>query len=218
MSKLECEVCGVKMTSWSARYQADTTLCEECFGSDKAADSINGNSQKVYMESTEETRQHQTKANHEFPYYGFLWGLTIVFGIIGLLIASNYFREVTTTPQYSAILTRDFQESIDRGSLLCLVLFYFYFKALGSGMEQKRHISTFIKLTIWSVFVVFAKMIAVAGLSVRTGSQIDIYAISAVAHLDALVSLGVFIFPIVTIYMIGAFIRFKLKERVTRKV
>lgn len=31
-----CEICGDSVTSWSARYKADTIHCKKCFNTDKA--------------------------------------------------------------------------------------------------------------------------------------------------------------------------------------
>ncbi len=30
-----CEICGTKVTGWSARFQSDSTFCKACFGTDK---------------------------------------------------------------------------------------------------------------------------------------------------------------------------------------
>ena len=151
-------------------------------------------------------------------YYGWLWASTIGLGLIGSLFAHHYIGQVTAEPQYSEIYLIDFQDWVNHGSLLFIVLFYFYFRSLSYGLNSQRHISTFIKLTIWSVIVVLVKIVIVAGLNNQGTSPLDAYMLASITHLDYLGTFGLFIFPITSLYMIGDFIRYKLKASKSKQL
>ena len=151
-------------------------------------------------------------------FYGWLWASTIGLGLIGLMFAHHYIGQVTADPQNSEVYLSDFKDWVSHGSLLFIVLFYFYFKALGYGLNNQRYIRTFIKLTIWSVVVVLVKIVIVGGLHAQQGVwQLDAYMLAAITHLSYVATFGLFIFPATTLYMIIKFIRHKLKGRISKK-
>ena len=145
----------------------------------------------------------KTSSDGKHYYYGWLWAFTIGLGLIGLVFANHYIQKIMAEPEYSERYLSDLRDWITNGSLLFFVLFYFYFKALGEGLNRQRHISTFIKLTIWSTVVVLAKIAAVTG-----PYDSRAYMLAAIAHLDLVVTFGILIFPVTTLYMIIDFIRY----------
>lgn len=163
------------------------------------------------IKSTSYDKDYYDKHNYDKHYYTYLWAFTIGLGLIGLMFARTYIEKVTANPEYSAVYLDDFQYWLNNGSLLFVVLFYFYFKALGYGLNRQRYISTFIKLTIWSAVVVLVKLVIVWGLW-----KLDAYTLAAITHLDSVSTFGVFIFPVTTLYMIIEFIRYKLNGRISK--
>lgn len=150
-------------------------------------------------------------------YYAYLWAFTIGLGLIGLMFARTYIEKVTANPENSAVYLDNFQDWVNNGSLLFFVLFYFYFKTLGYGLNRQRYISTFIKLSIWSAAVVLVKIVIVGGLHAQQGVwQLDAYMLAAITHLDSVPTFGVVIFPLTMLYMIVEFIRYKLKGRTSK--
>ena len=158
------------------------------------------------------TNSTTTSSGEQHYYYTFLWITTIGLGIIGAWFAHNYIHQVTASPEYASVYSTSYNESIDRGKLWVIVLLYLYFKTLSDGIKRERHLSTFVKLTIWSVVVLFAKLSAVHAVTGSAGTPLSAYFAGATAHVDYVVTFGMLIFPIASIYMIIEFIRFKGKK------
>ena len=80
---MNCEICGTKVTSWSANYAGNVTHCKKCFGSNEAKEYIKN---KALEPISIEAPLGQAQVQDEVSYIGMLCfliaGLSLLSGVI----------------------------------------------------------------------------------------------------------------------------------------
>lgn len=108
MSEMTCEVCGTKVTSWSARYgQFDTIFCKKCFNTDNAKKIIEEKSKLIKKEEIKNIETNKsnkddisTSTDNKFNTLlgigkfiaGYGW-LIVILGIIALVFGISKIDE-----------------------------------------------------------------------------------------------------------------------------
>ena len=100
MTDMICEICGVKVTSWSARYEADTVHCKKCFDTPESKELIDKKHVDTLTVHIQNEKNLQSEKNRD--KYSSLSVLLFILSALSLLVGVLMFGKLfPETSKYS---------------------------------------------------------------------------------------------------------------------
>ena len=85
---MECEICGIEVGGWSARYEGDVTHCKKCFGSDEAKTLIENKQPEEMLSKSGSVQDQEDSLDYKtaISIAKFISAVGWVFSIIAIIL------------------------------------------------------------------------------------------------------------------------------------